>query len=129
MIRTGQLLAEVAEDQGYEVVGIDLFRTAPRRPPATSYVKRSSFFALHVVSSLRHLNQSLDVSTKDLLVDWEQDTSRLGDFKGSRLERVVRIARQTQQFLELGSCGPLKPSRYRCQVNNPVVPGPCSRSH
>lgn len=27
MIRTGQLLAEVAEDQGYEVVGIDLFRT------------------------------------------------------------------------------------------------------
>jgi hypothetical protein len=27
MIRTGQLLAEIAEDLGYEVVGIDLFRT------------------------------------------------------------------------------------------------------
>jgi hypothetical protein len=27
MIRTGQLLAEVAEALGYEVLGIDLFRT------------------------------------------------------------------------------------------------------
>jgi hypothetical protein len=27
MIRTGQLLAKIAEDLGYEVIGIDLFRT------------------------------------------------------------------------------------------------------
>ena len=27
MIRTGQLLAEIAETLGYEVLGIDLFRT------------------------------------------------------------------------------------------------------
>ena len=27
MIRTGRLLAQIAESQGYEVVGIDLFRT------------------------------------------------------------------------------------------------------
>jgi len=27
MIRTGQLLAEIADSQGFEVVGIDLFRT------------------------------------------------------------------------------------------------------
>jgi hypothetical protein len=27
MIRTGQILAEIAEDRGYEVVNIDLFRT------------------------------------------------------------------------------------------------------
>ena len=27
MIRTGQLLAEIAESLGYEVVGVDLFRT------------------------------------------------------------------------------------------------------
>ncbi len=27
MIRTGQLLAEIAESLGYELIGIDLFRT------------------------------------------------------------------------------------------------------
>jgi len=27
MIRTGQLLASIAEELGYEVIGIDLFRT------------------------------------------------------------------------------------------------------
>lgn len=27
MIRTGQILAEIAESLGYEVIGIDLFRT------------------------------------------------------------------------------------------------------
>jgi hypothetical protein len=27
MIRTGQLLAEIAQEQGYELLGIDLFRT------------------------------------------------------------------------------------------------------
>ena len=27
MIRTGQLLADIAKSQGYEVLGIDLFRT------------------------------------------------------------------------------------------------------
>ena len=29
MIRTGQLLAEIAESLGYAILGIDLFRTRP----------------------------------------------------------------------------------------------------
>lgn len=44
MIRTGQLLAEIAESLGYEVIGIDLFRT--RRATATKEQLREEVVVL-----------------------------------------------------------------------------------
>jgi len=68
MIRTGQLLAEIAESLGYEVVSLDLFRT--RLATATKEQLREEVVVLRWPGNVKQMHYCLvppgEISEDDL---------------------------------------------------------------
>jgi hypothetical protein len=83
MIRTGTILAEIAQTLGYEVVGIDLFRT--RRATATREELREEVVLLRWPKVKKY-------SQKSLFIDSDQKSSSLRkNKKGKKNEQAQPV--------------------------------------